>query len=701
MTKLPNIPRQNWMSDSYWQELVLFHENYFGPAARDRYASALPNYSNVTAGILEAVKELLDNPPDAEATHITVVIYPRVLIVYDNGHGMVPFFTEEGLGLANERIVAIKRNSLGLNDDLRGIVTDVSQRSLLWPSTYAGMSSKAGRRQTTGYRGVGIQGSIQIGEPVEFISRPRSDLAEEFYQDPALQRDPPVYRWLMPTFEQVLKRQVDPDIRPFEGNFVDHNGKPIDHGTIVRVNNLKPEAVNVLQPDHLIKILQSRYGGRIRSGLVIEVIDRFTPAGVKTPEGKVYKVPPSVYRGYLLIDHSGEEDDAPVLVMRSGGQRIPVRAQIYWTPDPTDQDQLMMRRNGIDTVPISTVDALKHSPWTINGLTGYIEFPEENLDTTGLTKQEAISAQARARYLVGSTDKKWFANSPHLNAWVRLLKERLEERIEPAVREQRSEIQRQIGDQISKEMEEVIRSVLSEDDEIRQLMRLPQIASKEGRSHNGSSGVDRGPRAPIPPGELHIQVLNEHRTGISGVSVAIFQAKRQLTSIRSQGANDVVVQLPPGTYNLAVELPDEWELEEAYNPYPITLEKGTGKRMIFHVITHTPPPAKIPRITGVHIYGMRFGLERAGDIFDDEHFKSGGTVRYNQDHPIIKAAQGPGHEAQWRSLLAHIVADSIGRNFLNESYELHLARQKQALLFHKFIDQQPAKKRQQRVRKAS
>jgi hypothetical protein len=299
-----SIDRQPWMGDSYWQEMERFLANYFGPAAKDRYGSALPNYRNITLTALDALKELLDNPPDAEATHIRVVIYPKALVVMDNGHGMVPFFTEEGLCLANERIEAIGRNSLGANDDLRGIVTDVSQRSLLWAATLAGMSAKAGREHSTGYRGVGIQAASQIGEPIEFICRPRADLAKEFYADPKQADNPPSFRWTMPTLDQIIKRQVDPNIQLVDSEFVDHNGNPISHGTIVRINNIRPEALNVFKTDTFIRVLQSRYGSRIRSGLVIEIVDRFSPEGLRTPGGKITLVPRSEYKGYLILDRS-------------------------------------------------------------------------------------------------------------------------------------------------------------------------------------------------------------------------------------------------------------------------------------------------------------------------------------------------------------------------------------------------------------
>jgi hypothetical protein len=324
-------------------------------------------------------------------------------------------------------------------------------------------------------------------------------------------------------------------------------------------------------------------------------------------------------------------------------------------------------------------------PWDIEGLSGYVEFPEEPVDKTGLSPQEVIAERAKIRYLQGSTDKKSVAEGPHLNAWIRLLKERLEDEIQPAVDKLKSEVRKKEVDEISKEMETHIRDVLSEDPEISQLMRLPQIKSPKGKVGKGSAGNPRSPKADVPAGELHILVQNEHRLGISGVNLVVTRSGKRIASVVSRGAQAVVIKVTPGTYQVEVKLQPGWELEEAYNPYPVTFTKNVGKRMIFHVITKSPAPPKIPRLSGIHIWGNSFGADRIGDIFDDEHFKASGTIRYNTDHPTVEESHQTGHEVQWRGVLAYIASEAISRNFLEESFGPSIAIQKKVELFSHFM----------------
>lgn len=690
------IKRPDWMSDSYWEELVKFHGNYFGPAAKDRYGTSLPNYKSLINRPVDIIQELVDNPPDAEATHIAVIIYPKVVMVIDNGHGMVPFFTEEGLAWANERIVAIGENTLGINDDLRAVVTDVSQRSLLWASSLAGMSGKAGREHSTGYRGVGIQAASQIGEPIEFITRPRPDLASEFYA-PDHRKDPPVYRWVMPTWEQILKRQIDPVIEHYSGQFVDQNGRPMEYGTIVKINNLMPDALDLLRPENIVRAFQSRYGSKIRAGLTIEIIDRYSPAGVKTPGGIVIEVPPSEYKGYLIVDRSGTNGNMG-LFMRSGGKSVHFAAEIYWNPDRKDPDKIMLRRNGIDFAELASV--VKDPPWNIAGLNGYIEIPDETLDDTGMTNKEAIAKRVNARYAQASTDKRTIAEGPHFKAWRQVVRD-MEELIPDAIKKRQDEINRKAGDEITKQMEEIIRDALGKYDDIRRIMSLPPVKDSQGNLITTKATNPRGPQVPIPIGVLHVQVLNEHNKGMIGVPLTIFRSKQRISMVTTTNPAGIALEVGSGTYEVQITLEPGWQLEEIKNPFPVFLKKDEGKKLIFHVKTYSEVRPKTPRLPGIHIYSSPFGVDKADRMYDDEHFKAAGTVRYNSDHPVIKEAQEPGKENRWRSLIAKMVTDAIERNFLEPHYGENLARQMSSELFYRFTEEAVAQKRTPKKRTAA
>lgn len=674
-------PRPIWMSDEYYEEFKKFLTSYFSPAAKERYSAALPNYRSLVNRPITVLEELLDNSPDAEATHITVVLNKGVIQVIDNGHGMVPFLTLEGLGWANERIKAIGQSTLGLNDDLRALVTDVSQRSLLWTASLAGMSGKAGRENSTGYRGVGIQATSQIGEPVEFITRPRYDLATEFYPDPKLSNDPPAYRWVMPTTIQISKRQIDPVIEELSGQFVDHNGRPIKHGTIVKINNVSPETLSLLRPETIVRELQARYGSKIRAGLKIEIVDRYSSEGVKTSGGIVHKVPPSEHKGYLIVDRSGKDSNLG-LFMRSGGKSIHFAAEIYWNPSTKDPDTIMLRRNGVDFARLSTV--VTDAPWDIPGLNGYIEFPDEIFDDTGLTDREVIVQRVNARYTQATTDKKTLTQGPHFKAWRQVIRS-MENLIPDAVKECQAEINRKAGDEITKQMQDLIRTALGEYDDISRIMSLPQVSDNQGNSTSTGTSTTRGPQTAIPIGELHVQVINEHNKGLSGVPLTIYRSKQEIANVVTDRPAGIALQVGPGNYEVKVTLEPGWQLEEIKNPFPISLKKDEGKKLIFHVRTHAEVRPKKPRLPGIFIYSSSFGVDKADRLCDDVHFKDAGTVRYNSDHPDIKKAQEPGRESQWRSMIASMVADAIMFNFLIPHLGESMARQRALALFNRFI----------------
>lgn len=322
------------------------------------------------ANPLEVVYQLIDNSLDAKATRIYVVFEQDQFSVIDNGWGMVPLMRPHDKTLAEMYLEDLDNGRLRPEDfDIRKEVNPISLRSLVWLAEFAGLSAKipAEGDATIGEQGLGAMSVRSAGNYTVIYSRPRRDLAEDYWGSEMPK--------VIPTHAATPPK--DSDLAHANRRFVinlseqltDHRGRTLEHGTKFVVSQFKEGVAQTLHRTTWIKQqLGTRYASFLRRGVEIIFVDYISSRQRTGIQTESYIESATRYVGIPVINQE--------YTLPAGRGRF--QPQIYYDPKgKRGQAPKLVRKGVVLETLITDLDEFKNrEPWSSGNFLGEIPFPD-------------------------------------------------------------------------------------------------------------------------------------------------------------------------------------------------------------------------------------------------------------------------------------------------------------------------------------
>lgn len=609
------------------------------------YRNLLLLLSNMSVSPMNFVKELVENAyPDAGASHIWVVREPGKLVVIDDGHGMVPRILDDDILRLMEYWDDILEKRVDPEFDIRKSITLESRKSLEWAAYNVGFS---GKLQTTGsrvrgLRGIGIQGFRQYAQEAEWRTRPEKELALEYYgEEDSRAVSPPAYSMRPPTKQELLANNIEPVLVELTGPFEGFSGEVLEHGTVVEVSGILPEVENVFQVKSLIDFLQTKFGGDIRAGLKIYVVDRVSLEGRTTPAGIVHEVPPSSYSGSLIFDRE--------LRLR-GAHPVLFRSVFYY--DPTGRNlSPSYRRFGADRNPLTSLEELQHRPWLSGKLSGYSDYPE---------LPEAIAGW--------DTGKEVPLHGPIRNQWAKALIA-VEDEIEEGIERVEEELRRARQDTATNNVVMALREAMSDLDKFRGVSYGGGVEKE--RKRQTARKPAREKESPEPETRVMVTVKDaETSQPVRGVVIELWRmptARRnlppELVMQRETGKSGeisfghVYKSFGEGKYQLRMVIPVGMHPADEIKEHNFNLSiNQQGVRFLFRVLSGQQPVEGRP-IGRFTIHYVDFLPD--AELYSIERLGTAGVILINKLHPDYKRAYESGDQELTDTLVTIYVSAAI------------------------------------------
>lgn len=598
-----------------------------GQAQLDQ-ASAMNLFANLAGSPHSALTELLDNGRDAGANLMCVVISPKSVEVFDNGHGMVPgMHDDDRVTLENFREDV--RNGKIPDIDVRDLLRPSSGRSFEWFMKKIARSQKRPEKGDTvvGFRGIGALTVRIIGATSEWHSKPARDLAEEYYgQD---EKEPPIAILHPPTADAVDRGDMDYRIQVTrQTKLVDPMGRVHPSGTRIIITDLVSDLGLLARPAQLVDELSKRYGTDIREGkLKIVVIDKYTAAGKSVPkgEGRTLKVPPLQYKGVLVFQESGSILD---------GRGI-FNAELYYNPAGRNEKVSFLRKGiqtNVDGIFVTSLTQLDVEPFNTGKLTGFIEFPDLSEVDFPLNPQKSLPQ-----------------NSPARTEYIRVIRgwrRQIQEAIDATHERARDEGTRQAMREIASDTMDAIREV--------------DVLANALEVRNPLPGTTRPPQVNR---NLLVHIVDEYGRPLEGVAVELKQGCRKLLSLESNAAGNINFgQRQNGLYTFVLVVPHGMKTIDGVDDYPNmeVSDDKPGYSLNFKLRTGSPaPPEKLTkRQIGARITIIQRTLPDVTQPYSTD-LLGRGQIHINAEHAELRWAVETDDEEGRDQIIAICVANAI------------------------------------------
>lgn len=310
------------------------------------------------ASPLAPLAEAVDNAADSGASEIQIRLTTSSVAVIDNGMG----FSRGILKADQEVLDALTASGRTAPRDLLQAVSEYSLASFEWAMMYTGLSGKllAAREGVRGRRGIGIWSFLMWARSVSVTSRMSPHLALLG----GIKGEYPAYVLRPPSREDLERGDTSCTIEEASLGVRDAWGKLLSCGTRLEIHGVDLESEG-LRPGVLEDYLSARFGQAIREGrFELTIVDQATRQGRAVQGGRIIRVTPPIYRGYLVW----ESPETPL----AGGDGF-VSGEIYYQPGAT-AGKVMLRLLGSDVCSLTEVAALNVLPWNSGSYMGYLTY---------------------------------------------------------------------------------------------------------------------------------------------------------------------------------------------------------------------------------------------------------------------------------------------------------------------------------------
>lgn len=561
-------------------------QSAFTGVASGLMSSLLLKAASVYRNPLEALLEYLQNAADEPLTRRIWIILDREnnrIFIGDDGTGMggpMPTEDRELVDLFYQTIA----DGQPAGCDLRDLISDHATHTLEWLIRNIANSIKAQgptladkmnpalarfmkntgrkprrrqRRSTMGQFGIGAWSFLCFAQEMAIYSQPHHELAQALGIQPGIS-----FMIIPPTKEHLSSYQMNFQLQEITEPLLDLYGQQLQHGTIVTISGITPEAWDEITIDNLLTYLRSVFGARIETtGLEILVGE---------PSGRLEKVEPAVIRGRILVND--------VIYSRDG-----TKCPILITYDPKARDlEPIVTKLGIAICGLS--DIRSHSQqlfsgfWRSGRVGGRIAFEHANGDDH-----------------LFDTSKHGLLDTPERRFWIKQI-HGLEQRIEAAIKEIDAEAQNERLDKAAAALSSTIQRALQH-----QGISLPHAGDRRRQEH--PVRVPSTPPEPAPKNALHhivVQVVDRNNQGVEGVKVHV-KHPPHLHLTRPTGVSGQVQfgRLLTGEYRINIETEHPVRDKPTQRIVIVTDEHGNpiGQRVKFVLEIGEPNrPQSIPKI---------------------------------------------------------------------------------------------------------
>lgn len=584
--------------------------------------------------------ELADNGRDAGAKVLYILLEPTRYVVYDNGHGMVPWIPPE-----DREILELYRQG-DENFDVRTVLNELALKSVEWMVTNIALSSKLQvvGSKSRGVFGIGFQSWRQIANNVVLRTRPNKDLARAYYGEdvrriPTIILYPPTNDKLFShDSDRLNNRIIDDSYEPL----LDPFGQVLESGTVIEMTEIR-EGLD-LRPSALAQTLKSRFGEDIRRRtLSITIIDRISEESRKFSGGLRILVEPVKYEGSLILQKTG--------YLPNG--ESPFVSEIYYKPGAKGL-RPKIRRLGGDVGPITSV-ADTH-PFNSGLLDGYIETPEVS--------------DSRLQW---NSDKTMpMPGTPAYNQWLKFVN-RLAEELNEKLQEIHEKERQESHDKATLKVQETFVQAMSRNPIYKGLTAVSKPRADR------SKGKRKKKTTRIPEARTFASVINEHNDPVAGVALLLVRSKTLLDQ-RITGISGTVTfgKLEPGRYTVKIgQFPEGMEvLEETFqHGFEISINQPRV-HVYFRLKTGQAPKPKRNKTPGLVLWPH--DLQDPGVPYSYERLKEYGLLELNTEYsPYERVRNLQDTEGQMR-IEALIVASALA--------EYTFPKENPAFLFSQMIE---------------
>lgn len=579
-----------------------------------------------------AIKELVDNSMDANASKIWIIREKDRVMIQDNGHGMVPRMPDQDyqmLQLFKDELVAGNEP-----DDIRDLLDNPAAfASYTWAMECVAFSGKKRyldpvktKRAIQGMRGVGALSFNLIGNRQVWYSRPHGELAKIYYGDQAV-KDGSVTMALLrpPTREDIAGHRLNYEVELLDERIMRDpvTDAILPGGTRIEITELEQGIETVLSTEILAESLKKLYGKLIREGRhKIFIVDR---TGEST---QVTEVQGTHYEGVRVYK-------ATLKLKINSRSRPTFRVEIYYHDKAVNSSPDLIRA-GLAVDQIGRLPEFrKAEPWSSGRLTGYIEFP-------------ALPPAEEDR--VCNTAKTGLQTSRFRDMWAEIISRE----VAPQVAKRITEIQSRAQDTaLTTAFNQAAEAAMKAMEDIPMLSKLnflqPDIPQPT-RPERGKKTV---------PTSVRATVIDENIMGVPDVFVELYRDNKLLfrrpTSLSGTvtfgrpgvGHYRFVVVLPPnsGYYSPDRKLDHSFELKEP----------SEGFRMVFPIITGRKRPESSDKPAQFQLGSTQLDPEIPYSI----ERLSNGLLLINSEGTSFKQALDRGDEQLRNLLIAEYIAAGL------------------------------------------
>jgi hypothetical protein len=514
-----------------------------------------------------AIKELVDNSMDANASKIWIIRENNRVTIQDNGHGMVPHMTESDY----EMLQLFKTELAQSNkpDDIRDLIDNPAAfASFVWAMECVGFSGKKRyfdslktKQAKQGMRGIGALSFNLIGNRQTWYSRPHGELARIYYGAQAVKEGSvPVALLRPPTREDIENHELNYEVEVLDERSMRDpvTNMILPGGTKVEITELQQGIDTILSTEFLAESLKKLYGKIIREGKCkIYIVDKTSGSS------NVTEVQGTHYEGVLV--HKA------TLKLRINSRNRPTfRVEIYYNDRATSSSPDLIR-SGLAVNQITDLPELRReTPWSTGKLTGYIEFPT-------LPPADEARAWNAAKTSLQSTRFR--------DMWVEIISKE----VGPQVAAKIEEIQSRAQDTaLSSAFNQAAEAAMIAMEDIPMLSKLNFLQPVIPKSKKPTRG-----RRTIPT-SVRASVIDENIMGVPDVFVELYRDNKLLYRLSTSLSGTVTFGRPGvGQYRFVVVLPTN---SGYYSPdrkldHSFELKNpDDGFRMVFPIITGRKKP---------------------------------------------------------------------------------------------------------------
>lgn len=531
----------------------------------------LQHLMGIPGDAVGAIKELIDNSLDADASKIWIILEPNKVTVQDNGHGMIPRMPADDYSM----LLLFKQDlSAGKEPaDVRDLLDNpCAFASFTWAMECVGFSGKKRYLDPTknlhakqGMRGIGALSFNLIGDRQVWYSRPGPELANSYYGEKVVKGgNVPIARLNPPSRADISAHRLTYNVEVLPEKLMRDpvTDVIVSSGTRVEISDIRQSVERVLTKENLAEELKRLYGKLIREGAcTISIVDR------TCGQEKVTEVEGTHYEGVLILK-------ATLNLKLNSRNKPPFRVEIHYNERATNSSPDLIRA-GLAVNPLSKLPEFRRTdPWNSGKLTGYVEFPVLPSDS-----------ELRA----WDTAKTSLQDSRERALWV----EMISKEVAPQIAKRIQEIQSRARDSaLAAAFQQATEAVMKAMEEIPALKALNFVQPVP-------PVVTKPPSQPTKPDSVRVTVIDENNMGVPGVTVQFYRdVKLVVQRLTSLGGTTSFGKPGIGVYRLNVILPPN---SGYYSPsgkldHTFSLTKpDQGFRMVFQIVTGRKKPERVDK----------------------------------------------------------------------------------------------------------